>query len=121
MSKIFILIKILVKLLVFFCRMLGHLKSFVRNRAQPEAYISESYLAEETLTFYSLYEEVESRLNRSRRVDDCPNESEHLQIVYPQIGRSVGSSSIFTLTPLEKIQTHRYLLLNYSKVQPYVE
>jgi len=39
--------------------MLGHLKSFVRNRAQPEASISESYLAEETLTFYSLYKEVE--------------------------------------------------------------
>ena len=95
------------------------MKSFVRNRAQPEASISESYLAEETLTFYSLYEEVESRLNRSWRVDDRLNESEHLQIIYPQIGRSVGSSSTFTLTTLEKIQAHRYLLLNCSKVQPF--
>jgi len=51
-----------------------------------------------------LYEQVESRLNRSRRVDDHPNESEHLQIIYPQIGRSMGSSSTFTLTQLEKIK-----------------
>jgi len=106
MFNIFILIKILVKLLFFFCRMLGHLKSFVRNRAQLEASISESYLVEETLTFYSLYEEVESRLNRSRRVNDRPNESEHLQIIYSQIGRLVGSSPTFTLTLLEKIQAH---------------
>jgi len=45
----------------------------------------------------------------------------NLQIIYPQIGRLVESSSTFTLTLLEKIQAHRYLLLNCSKVQPYVE
>jgi len=39
--------------------MSGHLKSFVLNRAQHETSISESYLVEETLTFYTLYEEVE--------------------------------------------------------------
>lgn len=63
--------------------MLGHLKSFLRNRAQLEGSISEVYLAVETLNFYSLYEEVESRLNRKRHVDDCPNDKETSQIIYP--------------------------------------
>ncbi|RDX80641.1 hypothetical protein CR513_38787, partial [Mucuna pruriens] len=101
--------------------MLGHMKSFVRNRAQPEGSISEVYLAEETLNFYSLDEEVESRSNRSRCVDDRPNDNETSQIIYPQLGRPVGSSSTFTHTSLEKTQAHRYLLLNCPKVQPYVE
>ncbi|XP_028193133.1 uncharacterized protein LOC114378691 [Glycine soja] len=34
-------------------RELGHLKSFVRNKAQPEGSIAEGYLAEESLTFCS--------------------------------------------------------------------
>ncbi|RDX96563.1 hypothetical protein CR513_20765, partial [Mucuna pruriens] len=66
-------------------KMLGYLKSFVRNRTQPEGSISEVYLVEETRNFYSLYEEVESRLNR------------------------------------KKTQAHRYLLLNFPKVQSYVD
>ncbi|RDY05390.1 hypothetical protein CR513_10787, partial [Mucuna pruriens] len=87
-------------------RMLGHLKSFVRNRAQLEVSISEVYLVEETLNFYSLYKEVESRSNRSRRVDDRHNDNETFQIIYLQLGRLVGSSSTFTLTSLEKTQAH---------------
>ncbi|XP_061363146.1 uncharacterized protein LOC133306783 [Gastrolobium bilobum] len=101
-------------------RVLGHFKSFVRNRAQPEGSISEAYLAEETLNMYSQYEEVESRINRGRRVDDRPNDNEisRMSSIYPQLGRPVGSSSAFTLTPLEKIQAHRYLLLNCSEILP---
>ncbi|WVZ02274.1 hypothetical protein V8G54_023080 [Vigna mungo] len=36
-------------------RELGHLKTFVRNKAQPEGSIAEGYLAEESLTFCSRY------------------------------------------------------------------
>ncbi|XP_057440968.1 uncharacterized protein LOC130732959 [Lotus japonicus] len=104
-------------------RFLGHLKSLVRNRAQPEGSICEAYLAEETLNVYSRYEGVESRMTRGRRVDDNPNNNGTSQMssIYPQLGRPVGRSSAFTLTPLEKIQAHRYLLLNCPKVEPYVD
>ncbi|KAK7306021.1 hypothetical protein VNO77_43935 [Canavalia gladiata] len=104
-------------------RELGHLKSFVRNKAQPEGSISEAYLAEDTLNFYSLYEEVESRMNRGRRVDDRPNDNDTSQIssIYPQFRRPIGNSSTYTLTPLEKIQAHRYLLLNCPKVKSYID
>nr|GMC99766.1 uncharacterized protein LOC109190818 [Ipomoea batatas] len=54
-------------------RYLGHLKSFVRNRTNPESSIAEGYIAEECLTFCSRYlDGVETRFNRSRRVDDVP-------------------------------------------------
>ncbi|WVZ26448.1 hypothetical protein V8G54_004992 [Vigna mungo] len=41
---------------------LGHLKTFVRNKAQLEGSIAEGYLAEESLTFCSRYiEDIETR------------------------------------------------------------
>ncbi|XP_057518337.1 uncharacterized protein LOC130799249 [Amaranthus tricolor] len=50
---------------------LVHLKTFLRNRAQPEGYIAEGYILEETITFCSRYlEGVETLFNRPRRNDD---------------------------------------------------
>nr|GMC92021.1 uncharacterized protein LOC109173351 [Ipomoea batatas] len=68
-------------------RYLGHLKSFVRNRTNPESSIAEGYIAEECLTFCSRYlDGVETRFNRSRRVDDVPLYAENIQS--PQINWS---------------------------------
>ncbi|XP_019417184.1 PREDICTED: uncharacterized protein LOC109328254 [Lupinus angustifolius] len=69
-------------------RELGHLKSFVRNMAQPEGSIAESYLAEESLNFCSRYiEDIETRFNRPRRVCDDPSDKEPLFVssIFPQI------------------------------------
>ncbi|KAJ1375745.1 putative transposase, Ptta/En/Spm, plant [Sesbania bispinosa] len=62
-------------------------------------------------------------MNRGRRVDDIPPDigTPQTSSIYPQLGRPVGSSSTFTLTPIEKIQGHRYLLLNCPLVKPYIE
>ena len=55
-------------------RYLGKLKSYVRNRAQPEGSIAEGYMAEEILTFCSRYlDGIETVFNRLGRVDDHPN------------------------------------------------
>ena len=58
-------------------RYLGHLKSYVRNKAQPEGSIAEGYLVEEILTFCSRYfdDSLETRFNWPRRVDDAPNDN----------------------------------------------
>ena len=103
---------------------MGHLKSYVRNRAQPEGSIVECYLAEEALNFCSQYlEGIETRFNRQGRVDDHPNSNnlDEACIIFPQLGKPVGKPSSFLLTPLERLQAHRYVLLNCSHVQPYVE
>lgn len=107
-----------------FGRELGHLKSFVRNKAQPEGSIAEGYLVEEFLTFCSRYlDNIETRFNRPGRVCDDPNEekSSSTSFIFPQLGKSAGASSTFTLTLMQKLQAHRYLLLNYEVVAPFIE
>ncbi|XP_068504678.1 uncharacterized protein [Phaseolus vulgaris] len=55
-------------------RYLGKLKSYVRNKAQPEGSIAEGYMAEESLTFCSRYlNEIKTVFNRIRRVNDEPD------------------------------------------------
>lgn len=104
-------------------RELGHLKTFVRNKAQPEGSIAEGYLAEESLTFCSRYiEDIETRFNRQRRVCDNPNDNEcFVSSIFPLGGKVVGGSSMFTLTHMQKLQAHRYVLLNCAIVTPFVE
>ena len=88
---------------------MGHLKSYVRNKAEPEGSIAEGYLAEEVLTFCSQYlEGIETQINRPRRVDDYPNQNEcpTPSTIFPSIGRAVGASSAFELSVMEKIQAH---------------
>ncbi|XP_052193807.1 uncharacterized protein LOC127802149 [Diospyros lotus] len=103
---------------------LGHLKSYVRNRAQPEGSIAESYLAEECLTFCSRYlEGIETRFNQLGRVDDqtTNNESSRVSMFFIEIGRSVGSTSYFNLTHIEKQQAHKYVLMNSKLVDRFVK
>ncbi|XP_045831553.1 uncharacterized protein LOC123922941 [Trifolium pratense] len=105
-------------------RELGHFKSFVRNKAQPEGSIAEGYLAEESLTFCSRYiEDIETRFNRPRRVCDDLNEDESSSAssIFPRLGKPVGASSMFTLTQMQKLQVHRYVLLNCAAVTPFVD
>ena len=100
------------------------MKSYVKNRAQPEGSIAEGYLAEECLTFCSRYlDGIETRFNRVGRVDDNPNHIEpgHGHIIFPKIGRSVGKVSTFMLSHLELAQAHRYVLFNSTIADPFIE
>ncbi|XP_072054334.1 uncharacterized protein [Arachis hypogaea] len=110
-------------------RALGHLKSYVRNKAAPEGCIAEGYIIEECLTFCSRYLEdgnIETRFNRPRRNDD-QNEntssscSTVLSKIFPALGISRGAHKICSLTPTEKLQAHRYVLTNCSLVDKFRE
>lgn len=96
----------------------------MRNKAQPEGSIAEGYLAEESLNFCSRYlDDIETRFNRPSRVCDDSNENEPscASSIFPQLGKPVGASSMFTLTQMQKLQVHRYVLLNCAIVTPYVK
>ncbi|KAM3289756.1 hypothetical protein P3S67_018045 [Capsicum chacoense] len=81
-------------------RLLGHFKSLKGNKSQPEGFIAESYIVGEALALYSCYfEEIESRLNRPKCLNDEPK----------------------PLTHLEKTQAHRYVLLNCAAVKPFID
>ncbi|XP_016185161.1 uncharacterized protein LOC107626774 [Arachis ipaensis] len=97
---------------------LGHLKQYVRNRAQPEGSIAEGYLSEEILTFCSRYlDNIETRINRPRRVDVLHNSGKSM---FPAIGKALGAVSHFKLTPMEKHQAHRHVLVNCDDVVLFV-
>nr|XP_027189367.1 uncharacterized protein LOC113786234 [Cicer arietinum] len=106
-------------------RYLGILKSYVRNKARPEGSIAEGYLVQEILTFCSRYiENIETRWNQLGRVDDEPiNEIQtdsRVAELFPRVGKSVGGSSYYTLTPIEKLQAHRHVLTNCIIVDYYL-
>lgn len=83
------------------------LKKYVRNRSHPEGSIVEGYLAEECLTFCSLYlHDVESKLNRPIRN-------------YEGGGRGLGKMKLILLDQIACEQAHRYVLANSNAVTPY--
>jgi hypothetical protein len=98
------------------------LKTYVRNKAQPEGSIAEGYLAEEVLTFCSRYlVGIETVFNRSRRVDDQPNDmSSSGSTMFLSIGKPVGSFNYFTLSTKEMLQAHRHVLTNCREVDPFL-
>ncbi|KAL4394514.1 hypothetical protein AHAS_Ahas02G0159600 [Arachis hypogaea] len=105
-------------------RYLGRLKQYVRNKAQAEGSIAEGYLSEEILTFCSRYlDNVETRINRPRRVDDQPSDVTHNsgETMFPEIGKASGAVSHFGVTPMEKDQAHRHVLVNCEAVVPFLE
>ncbi|XP_033515493.1 uncharacterized protein [Nicotiana tomentosiformis] len=104
-------------------RLLGHFKSLIGNKAQPEGSIAEGHIVKEDLTLFSRYfEDIESKVNRPKRVNDEPNlnEDSEMSSIFPTQGKTVGGSETFTLTQLEKTQAHRYVLLNCAAVKPFI-
>jgi len=101
---------------------LGHLKSYVQNKAQHEGSIVEGYLAEEVMTFSFEYMEVETISNRPSRVDDsCNTDMPQLSTIFQPIGSVVSVSSTFEMSTMQRTQAHRYVLLNCPEVTPFIE
>lgn len=92
-------------------RYLCTLKNYVRTRSHPEGSIAEGYLAEECMTFCSMYlSDVESKLNRPSRND----EGDGKRLV--EGGRPLGKEEIVLLPNLEWVQAHKYVLNNLPMV-----
>ncbi|KAI5400917.1 hypothetical protein KIW84_065672 [Lathyrus oleraceus] len=103
---------------------MGKLKS--HNKAKPEGSIVEGYHFEEILTFCSRYlENIDARWIQPRRVDDDPigdiQTGSRVSELFPRVGKPVGGSFYYTLTPIEKLQPHRHVLTNYPIVDDYLK
>ncbi|XP_021758767.1 uncharacterized protein LOC110723717 [Chenopodium quinoa] len=107
-------------------RYLGKLKSYVKNRSQPEGSIAEAYLAEECLVFCSryLHDDFSSKLNRAPRNDDdtASNEDESL---FPNVGRPLGvkkksKGKKVSLDEDTLMKAHRYVLFNCDEISDYI-
>ncbi|GJV42213.1 RNA-directed DNA polymerase [Tanacetum coccineum] len=96
---------------------LMRLKSYVRNKAQPEGSIAEGYIKEECLTFVARnFEGVETFMNRPRRNDVIIPTKEMYML--NSGGRKLGKVEIIELDGILFAQAHRYVLLNHPKIQP---
>ena len=62
-------------------------------------------------------------MNRPKRVNNEPNNNEasRKSSTFAQQGKPVGGSTTKPFTTLEKTQAHRYVLLNYAAVKPFIE
>ncbi|CAN0884221.1 hypothetical protein LINGRAHAP2_LOCUS14776, partial [Linum grandiflorum] len=72
-------------------RFLGKLKSFVRNRSQPEGSIAEVWISEEIFNFSSLYftPVIETKFNRGSRVHDVVGGQSSDDSIFPSVGKHV--------------------------------
>ncbi|XP_020245186.1 uncharacterized protein LOC109823313 [Asparagus officinalis] len=100
-------------------RYLCRLKSYVRNRSAPEGSIAEGYLAEESLTFCSLYmhDGVKTRFNRYTSMYERVDVAEETSPIFPKIGHPLGGKrkrkgKAFTLDNVDWVNAHRYALYN---------
>lgn len=102
------------------------LKSYVRNKAHPEGCIAEAYLADECMTFCSIYlEGFETKHNQPTRNDDndesvACSDDECTPYLFPHVGKPLGKLRSYVIRGLTKMQAHRYVLFNYSDVNPYL-
>ncbi|XP_016194714.1 uncharacterized protein LOC107635682 isoform X1 [Arachis ipaensis] len=105
-------------------RYLGQLKSYVRNKAQPEGSIAEGYLMQEILTFCSRYlDNIETIWNRHKRVGNEPTQiypNSRISKLFPQVGESNTGFTYFTLSPIENRQAHRHVLTNCRAIDNYL-
>ena len=105
--------------IICYCRYLGKMKSYVRNRAASEGCIAEWYSGEEAVTFIGRYFE-DMQIERPPRIDDNPTSLlTNANNLFPPIGKPVGAGHLFKLTYLEKMQMHRHVLTNCSVVDSY--
>ncbi|XP_062076859.1 uncharacterized protein LOC133781794 [Humulus lupulus] len=89
-------------------RFLGFLKKLAKNKARPEGSIAEGYVANEALTFCSMYlHGIETRFNRPERNWDL-NEVRNTSTlsVFYQPMRLFGRKELLELQPMEYNKAH---------------
>ncbi|XP_062021059.1 uncharacterized protein LOC133737546 [Rosa rugosa] len=105
-------------------RNLGTLKRYVRNKNRPEGSIAEGYIADEAMSFCSMYLEdsVTRRTNLGRNAD-----AEHRDVsggysIFLNIGHAIGGSGKEVhMDYNEWLRVHRYVLLNCPEIKPFVD
>lgn len=87
-------------------RFLGTLKSFVRNRAQPEASMAKGYVAEEALGFCTEYLNLHQYTKR-HIWEAAEEESQRASVVQ-------GAGRVFNISEAELERVHSYVILQHA-------
>ena len=102
---------------------MGTLKSYVRNRSRPEGCIAEGYVAEECLSFCSLYlaDYVETKFNQVNR-NEGNNEIPYCGLdAFSKVGHPIGKGVAEKFDDETLKKAHQYILFNCDALKPYIE
>lgn len=104
-------------------RTLGRYKRYVRNKARPEGSIAECYIADECLTFCSMYlRDIETRWNRDERSADVGREEKEEELdVFSQRVRPLGAAKFVTLDQNLFVRAKWYVLSNCKDTDSYLK
>ncbi|XP_060972408.1 uncharacterized protein LOC133038317 [Cannabis sativa] len=104
-----------------FERYMKKLKNYVGNKARPEGSIAEGYVADEAVTFCSMYfKGCETRFNRLDRNEDAPSVSRYLSVFNSQ-SRPLTSGLIKPLDHISREKAEWYILQNSPEIQAYLD
>lgn len=96
-------------------------KSFVRNKAHPEASIANGYIEMECLTFCSRYmSKIETIFNRPDRNDDISHSQPYNLSIFSRMGKPLGKTSLRQMTVEERREAQLYALFNCDEAQPFL-
>ncbi|KAL3838469.1 hypothetical protein ACJIZ3_023060 [Penstemon smallii] len=103
-------------------RYLCKLKRYVNNKAFPEGSIAEGYIAEECLTFCSMYlDDIETQFNKiERNYDNCKEKSQQNLSVFSDNTRLIGKGVYNFIDKKSWEQAHSYVLKNTDEVLPFI-
>ncbi|XP_021829050.1 uncharacterized protein LOC110769375 [Prunus avium] len=100
-------------------RMLGKLKGYVRNRARPEGSIVEGYIANESLTFCSMYLRNGEIFSSHHERNNDGGETNAKLSVFMHNARPCGGYKMVQWSELEMESAYWYILNNCDEVEPF--
>jgi hypothetical protein len=102
---------------------LGRYKRYVRNKARPEGSIAECYIADECLTFCSMYlRDIETRWNNDKRSAEVGREEKEEELdVFSQRVRPLGAAKLVTLDENLFARAKWYVLSNCKDIDSYMK
>jgi hypothetical protein len=107
------------------CPVEGYLrtiKGYVRNKAQPEGSIAESYIAEECLTFCSRFFDVDTKLSRADHHENTVvNEPPSRLIIFSEIDYKRRGNKVKNLENVEHQKMRHYIITNCDEATKWVE
>ncbi|XP_062086582.1 uncharacterized protein LOC133792694 [Humulus lupulus] len=104
-----------------FERYMKKLKNYVRNKARPEGSIAEGYVADEALTFCSMYfKGVETKFNRPDRNVDIVYVPRHLSVFQSQC-RPLSKGLQVSLDEKTRNIAEWFILENSSEIEVYMD
>ena len=104
-----------------FERYMKKLKNYVGNKARPEGSIAEGYVADEALTFCSMYfKGIETRFNRLDRNEDSPYVPRYLTVFQSQC-RPITKGTMKILDSNTREAAEWFIFKNSSEIETYLE